>query len=157
MPILLTDSDIQGLLSERKALSTDFHKMFRLKPKLGHKELEVNITSESGSEFCLIFRQAQFNILDFSAILAFRSPDTNKLFHLRRYNGKSHEHKNPLESQKFYSFHIYQATERYQEYGYDEDAFAEPTDRYSDLFGALRCLIDDCGFVSPPDSTSNLF
>jgi len=33
------------------------------------------------------------------------------------------------------------ATERYQEIGNREDAYAEPTGRYSDICGALQCLL----------------
>jgi hypothetical protein len=44
---------------------------------------------------------------------------------LRRHNGKSHEHTNQIEAGAFYDFHIHRATERYQELGMREDAYAE--------------------------------
>ncbi len=44
------------------------------------------------------------------------------------------------------------ATERYQEIGAREDAYAEVTDRYHNLDGALRCLFDDAGFDVPPET-----
>ena len=49
------------------------------------------------------------------------------------------------------------ATERYQELGMREDAYAEATDRFGDFDGALRCLVDDCGFERPPDPNLHLF
>lgn len=69
----------------------------------------------------------------------------NRIFLLKRYNGKSHRHRNILEkSVRFYDFHIHTATERYQLASRKEEFYAEITDRYSDLRGAFRCLIEDC-------------
>jgi len=50
------------------------------------------------------------------------------------------------------------ATKRYQlESGLREDAFAEPTDRYSDLHGAINCMLQDCGFEVPEEPQRKLF
>ncbi len=95
--------------------------------------------------------------LDFSIILAVRVPQSNQLFRLRRHNGKSHEHTNHIEAATFYDFHIHIATERYQEIGAREDAYAEPTDRYGDFHGALYCLIDDSSLDAPPEAQRSLF
>ena len=148
MPILLTDSDIRSLLAERKQLSADFRRQLRLKPKRGHREANLNVTGVGGSEFSLILRQSEVDNLNYSVILAYNIPRSNKLFRLCRYNGK-HWHTNRLERQSFYDFHIHQATERYQEVGLREDTFAEPTNRYSNIHEALDCLIQDCGFDLP--------
>jgi len=102
-------------------------------------------------------RQNKINTFDFSIILAVRVPQSNQLFRLRRYNGKSHEHTNRLEDTTFYDFHIHIATERYQEIGMREDAYAERTDRYSDFHGALQCLIHDANLEVPLDPQGNLF
>ena len=79
------------------------------------------------------------------------------MFRLRRYNGKSHEHSNTIESQTLYDFHIHHATERYQLSGLREDTFAEPTNRYGDLHGAIGCMIEDCGLDVPKDPQLSLF
>jgi hypothetical protein len=105
----------------------------------------------------LILRQSNFNTLDFSVILTVCPPDLNQLFRLRRYNGKSHEHTNQIEENTFYDFHIHHATERYQENGSREDAFAEITDRYADFHTALRCMLKDCGFEMSQDAQLRLF
>ena len=97
------------------------------------------------------------NILDFSIILAVCPAGSNQLFRLRRHNGKSHEHTNQIEASTFYDFHIHMATERYQELGMREDAYAEATDRFGDFDGALRCLLDDGGFEMPADPNLRLF
>ena len=74
-----------------------------------------------------------------------------------RYNGKSHEHTNHIEDETFHDFHIHLATERYQQRGTREDAYAKPTNRYDDFSSALRCLIGDANLEAPSDPQGNLF
>ena len=149
MPARYTDEEINHLLNEQKPLPENFHSRIHLREKRGHKERELDVTGIGGSPYRLILRQSNFNTLDFSVILAVNPSDTNLLFRLRRYNGKSHEHTNLIEENTFYDFHIHTATERYQEIGAREDAFAETTDRFADFQSALHCMFEDCGFVMP--------
>ena len=79
------------------------------------------------------------------------------MFRLRRYNGRSHEHTNQIESVTFHDFHIHFATERYQEMGAREDAYAEPTERFGDFRGALQCLSEDANLKLPSDRQGELF
>lgn len=139
MAATYSDQEIAELLQERKPLPADWRNRVLLRPKRGHKERDLEITGEAGSELRLILRQNKINPLDFSIILAVRVPRSNVLFRLRRHNGKSHEHTNQIEGETFYDFHIHMATERYQEIGMREDSFAVTTDRYGDFRGALRC------------------
>lgn len=111
---ILSDKDIEGLIKEKKPLPDDYKTKIMVRPKRGHKERELDVNGEDGNEFRLILRQSLFNTLDFSVILAYRPPQSNILFRLRRYNGKSHEHTNPIEGKTFYEYHIHHATERYQ-------------------------------------------
>ena len=157
MPILLSDAEIARLLNEPKLLPEDYRDRIRVRPKRGHSERELEIVGEDSSEFRLILRQSDINPLDFSIILGYRPPKLNDIFRLRRYNGKSHEHTNTLESQTFYQFHIHIATERYQASGLREDSFAEPTNRFSDFQGAVRAMLADCGFVLPDSPQGELF
>jgi hypothetical protein len=152
VPDFFSDSEIAALLREPKLLPADYAKKMAVKPKRGHSESELDLSGEDGSEFRIIRRRSHFNPLDFSVILAYRIPASNQIFRLRRYNGRSHDHTNPLEGETFYDFHIHMATERYQRTGNREDTYAETTDRYSDMDGALACLLADCGFVAPPPS-----
>jgi hypothetical protein len=87
------------------------------------------------------------NLLDFSAIVGYERLGLTGMFLLRRYNGRSHEHTNVLERVRFREFQFHYATERYQRAGYKAEGYAEPTTRYSDLDGALTCLVQDCGFL----------
>jgi len=112
-----SDADIAILIAERKPLAEDFSSQVRMRNRRGHKEQELDIQGVSGNQFRLILRQSSFNVLDFSIILAHCPADTNQIFRLRHYNGKSHEHTNTIESDTFYDFHIHTATERYQESG----------------------------------------
>ena len=89
------------------------------------------------------------NELDFSVILAVRVPNSNQYFRLRRYNGDSHQHTNTIESQTLRGCHIHHATERYQQIGAKEDAYAATTDRYSSCEDAMECLIRDANLVVP--------
>jgi hypothetical protein len=146
MTIQLTDEKIGSLLSEKKVLPEDFFAPGKFKTKHGHKECERDFTGENGSYFPIIFRQSELNPLDFSVILVYIPKGSNQQFRLRRYNGKSHEHGNHIEKNKFYGFHIHTATQRYQQSGYREDTYAEVTDRYADYHGAIECMLRDCGF-----------
>ena len=153
----LTDKEIQALLDEPKPLPADYQRRLVARPKRGHSEVELAVQGDGGSDFRIIVRQSLANPLDFSVILGYCPPNSNQVFRLRRYNGKSHEHTNTMERETFYGFHIHQATERYQASGNREDTFAEPTDRYADVRGAIDCLIADCSMQLPPEARAPLF
>ena len=157
MAVIYTDNEIAALIQERKPLPANWRDRTRLKAKRGHDEQNLDITGEAGTEFRLIFRQNRINGLDFSVILAVLVPQSTQVFRLRRYNGRSHEHTNQIENETFYAFHVHLATERYQELGAREDAYARPTDRYSDFHGALDCLVVDANFSVPQNAQGNLF
>ncbi|SRR6266498_3078544 len=152
-----SDQDIARLIEEWKPLQEGYRSRIQLRPKRGHKEQELDVQGANGSEFRLILRQSNFNPLDFSIILAYCPPNSNILFRLRRYDGKSHEHTNRIEGNKFYDVHIHMATQRYQELGSREDAYAEPTDHFFDFASALQCMLNDCGFDIPEDLQGRLF
>jgi hypothetical protein len=147
------ENEIMKLIRERKPLTEDFPTRLQLRDKRGHKERELGVQGADGNQFRLILRQSDFNPLDFSLILAVQP----KLFRLRRYNGKSHQHTNHIEKNTFYDFHIHIATVRYQDFGTREDAYAEPTDRFSDFHSALNCMLEDCGFDVPKGPKKKLF
>ena len=158
MAATFTDGEIDALIKERKLLPPDWHNLIRLKSKRSHDEVNLELTGAAGSKFCLILRKSRKNPLDFSVILSARIPESNQLFRLRRYNGNSHQHTNRIERQTFRDFHIHTATERYQdECGWNEDGYAESTDRYGDLSGAWDCLVRDANLVIPPDAQTGIF
>ncbi len=91
MADILSDHDIELLLKEIKPLPEDYRSKTQIRPKRGHKERELDVQEVNGSNFRLILRQSLINPIDFSVILAYRPPNSNQLFRLRRYNGKRHE------------------------------------------------------------------
>lgn len=157
MAEFLSDQEIQSLLQEAKRFPEDYQRRMALKPKRGHTEFELDITGASASEFRILARRSNINQLDFSVILAYCVSGSNQIFRLKRYNGKSHEHTNPIERQTFYDFHIHTATERYQRSGNREDTFAEATDRYANVEHAMDCLIADCFVIAPEEAQGSLF
>lgn len=157
MAVRFSDAEIAALLTEPKPVPADFRQRLRLRNKRGHREAELGIAGSQGRQFWLLMRQARLNPLDFSIILAVSPAGSNIRFRLRRHNGKSHQHSNAIEHDSFFDFHIHMATERYQRLGMKEDAFAQPTGRYSDLWGALECLCADADIIAPPETQSTLF
>ena len=155
--VTYTDNEIAALVQERKPLPDKWRTRLRLRPKRGHEERDLDCTGELGGEFRVILRQSSISPLDFTAILAVHVPQSNRIFRLRRYNGKNHEHSNIIEGGIFYDYHIHMATERYQDLGAREDAYAEVSDRYEDLDGALDCLFGDAAFDVPSDPQLRFF
>ena len=150
MAVTYMGSEIDALIQETKHLPENWRFLTQLRPKRGHQERQLSFSGSEGGAFSLILRKSLVNPLSFSVILAVQVPRSNQLFRLRRYNGKSHEHTNHIEGEKFYDFHIHMATERYQEIGSREDGYAAVTDRYTDIEGAIRTMIEDAEFVIPP-------
>ena len=105
----------------------------------------------TGRQYEIKVRQNDFDMLDFSVVLLHRPKTVTKALVLKRYNGP-HEHTNKIENQRFDGWHIHTATERYQEQGFKDEDYAEPTDKYKDMWTALGCMIRDCGFVLPDDA-----
>lgn len=156
MSIIFNDSEILQLISEEKVFPKEYHSLFQMKEKKGHKERELTIKRSDDSLFKVILRQNRINVLDFSVILGYMPPKSNHLFRLKRYNGKSHEHTNTIEKVSFYDFHIHLATIRYQEAGLREDGYAEVSDAYADIHGAMDCFIKDCKMILPDDKQFKL-
>ena len=154
---ILNDQEIEHLIKEKKPLPKDYSAKIQVRPKRGHKERELDLKGDGGDDFRIILRQSIINPLDFSIILAFRPPQSNILFRLLRYNGKSHEHTNTIENISFYDYHIHKATERYQQIGSREDTYAEATGRFANIQQAVSCLINDCGFEIPSGTQRSLF
>jgi len=152
--IRLSDEEIDRLIGEPKSLPGNYRSLMRLKAKKGHRERDLDVTGSNGHEFQIIQRQSESNVLDFSIILAYRPRETNELFLLRRYNGRSHEHTNSIEAQTFYDFHIHQATERYQDLGAKEASYAKPSTEYASIEEAVERMFEECGFIVPPEIPS---
>lgn len=157
MTVRFSDREITELINEEKPLPNNFQTRLQLRERRGHKGAELEVTGQNGNHFRLIIRQSVYNSLDFSIILAVLPRNTNQCFHLLRLNGKSHEHTNKIERNKFYDFHIHRATERYQMLGYREDTYAEVTKAFHDLQSALEYIFEIANFKRPSSPQLSLF
>ena len=157
MSYYFTDQEINSLISEEKIFPGTIEEIMNFKESDGHKRASIELPRADGSRFIIKLRQNQNDINDFSAIFAFQEKNINKDFKLRRYNGKSHEHSNKLEDNKHYAFHIHIATQRYQDIGRKEESYAEETNRYSNITGALKCLLQDCNVKIKLNPQTSLF
>jgi hypothetical protein len=69
---------------------------------------------------------------------------------LRRHNGTSHAHANPVEGDRFRGVcHVHEATERYQRRGSDAEHFARPATDFSDLATAVTAMLRAASFQPP--------
>jgi len=81
---------------------------------------------------------------DFSCGLNWVAPNGETLI-LCRYNGPNHDHPNHLENERLgYNCHIHKTTDKYIKANRKPEGFAEKTERYCTLKGALHCLVSDC-------------
>lgn len=156
MTPIFSDQEIAGLIKERKILSNNTGSKFRKTSHRGNNKYRLNVTGEDGNEFQVIVRMSMFNKLNFSVILGVKVPPPKKFFRLKRYNG-NHEHTNTIEDEKINGFHIHTATERYQVNSVREENYAELTERYTDVNGALKCLFADANFEGPNALQDTLF
>lgn len=156
MLVRYTDAEIQSLVNEPKWMTNNPFSSIRWLDRGGHQRADVDVEGDNGHQFTVKLRRNRINALDFSVILGMTIPNTNVFFRLRRYNGK-HWHWNKIERDRFRDFHIHTATQRYQERGFKEDGYAQPTSRYSSFGTALQCLISDGSFYGGNASQPSLF
>ena len=157
MDITFSNQKIAALIKERKVLSNNGRSKFRKTPHRGNNLYRLNVTGEEGNKFRVTVRVSISNQLNFSVILSVKVPPPKDFFRLKRYNGDYHEHTNTIEDEKVNGFHIHTATERYQVDGSREEAYAKPTERYTDVSGALKCLFADANFEDPNALQDTLF
>ena len=115
-----------------------------------HTERNIEIVTLSGEHsFTLFERQATLDPHNFSCGLKWNASKSQHVI-LTRYNGSNHPHTNHIEGDEFeYSCHIHIATERYIEAGHKPEHYARTTDRYNDLDGAVKCLLEDWNIETP--------
>lgn len=156
MDIMLTDEQIARLIATPKRV---INPKARQVPDAKHLKCDYKVVSTSGSdEFTIFLRQHCEMVDDFTAGLKWHAT-TGEVVILMRCNGASHPHRNHLEGARFSAgnFHIHKATERYIEKGYDPEHFAEVTNGYTTLEGALHRLCIECnisGLDTTPESLS---
>jgi hypothetical protein len=155
----LTDEKIAALIAMPKRVTNPGT---RLKAGSKHEQLNYNVVGNDDETAFQIFVRQSLKISEsFSCGLLWISP-SGETVTLVRYNGTSHPHENCLEGSRFEFYcHIHKATERYIVANKKPETFAEKTDRYRTLNGALNCLLVDCAVtglvVEPENQTRDLF
>ncbi|MFW9085598.1 DUF6978 family protein [Pseudomonas sp. P2758] len=154
--MVLSDALISTLLKTPKTVTNPTAKGSVRKKS---ERFTYQVESDDGSKsFELYTRQNTLDPEAYSCGLVFLAGNGEKV-PLARYNGSNHTHRNPLEGDELIvnKCHIHKATERYMEAGDKAEKYAETTDRYATLSGALECMLLDCnisGFGSQNDSPS---
>ncbi len=156
--ILLSENQIAALLAAPKELPNNFYDLIHTMPLgLSSEQRTITVRGETDQTFRLILRRNLLHAVDFMVGIAYLVPGSSRVFFLRRYDGPSHIHRNKLENKRFLQSHIHMATERYQARGFKEEAYAEPTDRFTTFAQALQCALDDGTFTLPPSTQQFLF
>lgn len=153
---IITDELIEKLLNTKKVVENP---KARKKRGLGNERVNYTLSDEEGNRFKLYLRQNYNRGMEdaFSCGLSYVLP-SGETFNLIRYNGPSHDHPNKLERERLgYVAHIHKSTKRYLDETGKADGYAEATNRFSTLEGALYCLLNDCnitGITANPDQPS---
>lgn len=137
----VTNDKIEQLVTMKKKVTNP---NARKSDKIGHYQYNYTLKGEIGYEFQLYVRQNKLLEDDFSCGLNWLMP-SGEVLTLRRYNGPSHCHKNNIEDDKLcYNTHVHKSSEKYIQANKKPDGFAEVTNKYKTLKGALHCLVNDC-------------
>jgi hypothetical protein len=140
--IALTDAEIQKLIKLPKKISNP-----RVRSRVldKHTQTDYRVFSEDEThEFIVFARQSNLIHNSFTAGLRWL-PKSGDSVILVRMNGSSHSHKNSIEKTRIeFGCHIHMATERYMALDKREEAYAEATNEYQTLNGALYHLLKFC-------------
>lgn len=120
----------------------------------GHEQKNYILEADDGTKFLLYSRKNRNDERDFSCGLHLVSETSRKIC-LARYNGSNHIHGDIR-----YNCHIHRATPEAFTSGVRTDIFAEETDRYQTLPGAMDCLVADWsihGITPEIDDDAELF
>lgn len=126
----LSDRDIRELITMVKRATNP---SARWQENRGSRQKNFNVEGESYA-FQLYLRQNTFDADHFSCGLSVIKPDGQRLT-LLRYNGSNHAHGNIR-----FQCHIHRASERAIEEGRKPEWYADTTDTYHTLDGALYLL-----------------
>ena len=126
------------------------------KEKPGHRQRNFKACDQQDESvrFSIYQRQNLLDVNDFSCGIEYL-PRVGARLTLARYNGPSHRH-----GEIIYRPHIHRATARAIAAGKKPESEADETDRYTNLDGALRCLVEDFhlqGLSLPNDNQASLF
>ena len=135
----LTDERILQLLATPKRVENP---QAREKTEGKHLRLDYRVVSQDGAHRFALFTRQSTRIADgFSAGLLWHAK-TGEDVMLLRCNGSDHPHPNVLEHERIeFQCHVHLATERYVQANRKSEGYAEVTQVYCTLAGALHHLV----------------
>lgn len=156
----MTDAELDAARSELKQRVSGTRK----KRKAQHWEQQFELRGSSDRRFRL-FKRWNSTLPNVFSVGLDLVLDGGESLNLCRYNGAYHAHRNRIEGNRVpATFHIHTTKAHYIAAGLSPDGYAEASDRYNTVEGALRCLLKDCNItgVAPSDddadeSTPDLF
>lgn len=148
----LTDDKIAQLLAVPKRVENP---QAREKSEGKHLRRDYRVVSDDGEHrFALFTRQSTRIAEGFSAGLLWHAK-TGEDVMLLRCNGSDHPHPNLLEHERIeYQCHVHLATERYSQANRRIEGYAQETETYHTLAGALHHLVQQAhiqGLKTEPD------
>ena len=148
----LTDDKIAQLLGCLKRVENP---QAREKPEGKHLRRDYRVVSADGEHrFALFTRQSTRITEGFSAGLLWHAK-TGEDVMLLRCNGSDHPHPNVLERERIeFQCHVHRTTERYIQANRKSEGYAEETQAYHTLAGALHHLVQRAyiqGLKTEPD------
>lgn len=135
----LTDERIAQLLACPKRVENPHA---REKQEGKHFRRDFRVVSDDGEHHFALFTRQSKQIADgFSAGLLWHAKTGEEVM-LLRCNGSDHQHPNALERERIeFRYHVHYATERYIQANRKPEAYAEETQAYRTLAGALHHLV----------------
>lgn len=139
--VILSDAEIAGLIQTPKTITNP-----RARRKEQKGSIRLNYAAQADNACFEIYVRQNLKVPHaFSCGLMYVAPSGERIT-LMRCNGSDHPHGNPLEGAAKIetACHIHIATQRYMEIGRKPEHFAEKTDLYTDVDGALVTLLSLC-------------
>ncbi|TPR80636.1 hypothetical protein FJV18_04075 [Acinetobacter baumannii] len=143
----LNNIEIEALKNMQKSLT----KPLRIKwtTSLKFKQITIDLCNiDRTMMFKLYMRQSVLDEDNFSCGISFTKNGEDDIT-LARYNGSNHVHVNKSDGQRFeFQCHIHQANEESFKVSKKIEHHAIATNRYTNLQGAIQCVIQDFAIIN---------
>lgn len=144
----LTDERIGELIGIHKIITEqERRRMSKRKEINGSRRLDIPLLADCDESFHIFIRESIDDPFDFTAALCVALQDGGRV-NLMRCNGRHGSHKNIIENEWLEdACHVHIATSRYIQRGLNAEGFAQQTEDYFSVEGALVCLLNRCNIA----------